>query len=92
MSDALAPAADVRHNQTLSYEELREEAAAAVEASGLSKAEVGRRLGYKRAYITRATTEAGSHVSKVQGEIIALLTRYRVEEEATVSFRVLRAS
>ncbi len=78
----------VRHNQTLGFDALLEEAQAAFEASGLTQSEVARRVGRHRSSILRALQEPGSTYAAVQRDIIRALTDYEVSEEP--EFRVTR--
>ncbi len=78
----------MRHNQRLDYEALLQEAVAAIEQSGKTRAEIARELNKDRSSITRATKEAGPKLAQLQRDIIALLTEYRIEED--VQFRAVR--
>ena len=78
----------MRHNQRLDFEALRQEAAAAIEHSGQTRAEIARQLDKDRSSITRATKEAGPKFAQLQRDIIGLLTEYRVVEET--QFRAVR--
>ena len=78
----------MRHNQKLSYEQLREEAVVAVEASGLSQTVIAKELGKSNAAISRALKEIGPVLSGMQRMIIEHLTSFRILEETT--FRAVR--
>ena len=80
----------MRHNQRLTFEELRDETQAAVEQFAESQSALARELGVTRGAVSRAVKEAGSALSSLQCRIIEHLTGYRVEEEVEVSFRALR--
>ena len=83
----------MHHNQRLSYEKLRTETEGTIERGDLSKAEIARRLDKTRGAITRATSEAGGNVARLQRSIIELLTGYEVVEEPAgevIRFRLVR--
>ena len=79
----------MRHRQVLTFEELRDEAAAAVEQKAKSQAAVARQLGVTRGAVNRAVKEVGSGLADLQMRIIEHLTDYRIEPEPAM-FRVLR--
>ena len=80
----------VRHRQQLTYEGLRDEAAAAVEKSGESQAAVARALDVTRGAVSRAVKEAGPGWQvDLQIQIIEHLTPYRIKQEPVV-FRALK--
>lgn len=92
MQPSLAPTAPLRHNQHLGYDDLRDEAASAIASYDGTQTALAEELGYTRAYISRAKSESGPQIAKVQAEIIERLTPYRLEEKAVVTFRVVRQS
>lgn len=71
----------MREGTRLTFEELRDAAAAAVERSGRSQAEVARDLGVHRSAICRALKESGPRLSKLQRRILRALTPYRIERQ-----------
>ncbi|MEO1479034.1 MAG: hypothetical protein AAFV01_10690 [Bacteroidota bacterium] len=80
----------MRHNQLLTYEEIRDEAAQAIASYPGTQTDLASEMGYTRAYISRAKTEVGPRIAKVQAEIIARLTPYDLREEVEVRFRAVR--
>ncbi|MEO1631573.1 MAG: hypothetical protein AAFU38_12410 [Bacteroidota bacterium] len=90
MLTTLAPDRPVRHNQYLDYEAIRRECSALVESYAGTQTKLAKALGYTPAYVSRAKSEVGPNIVKVQREIIALLSDYTIEEEATVKYRVVR--
>ena len=92
MSPALAPAAPVRHGETLTYDQLRERAALAFskaeDRDGLTRTALAERLKVSLPTVSRALTESGGRYANVQRKIIADLTGYSVAEEP--EFRVKR--
>ena len=84
------PAAFMRHNQRLSYEELRKEANEAFKASSKTQNQLADELGKSQAVISRALNEPGAGFAKTLREIIENLTEYRIEEEVEVAYRAIR--
>ena len=80
----------MRHNQRLTFEDLRDETKTAVEGFATSQAALARELGVTRGAVNRAMKEAGPALASLQGRIIEHLTGYRIEEEVEVTFRALR--
>ena len=78
----------MRAGQQLSYEALRDEAGDLVEASSKTRAQIARELDRDRSSITRALQEAGPGFSRLQREIIAHLSPFRIVDD--VQFRVER--
>lgn len=69
----------MRDGTELSFDELRDETAEAVEESGRSQAEVARELDMHRSAVSRAVKESGPRVQKIQRRVIQHLTPYRVD-------------
>lgn len=85
------PAFMWRDGQKLSYEELRDEVAEAVEEYDGTQSDIARRLDVSRAAVSRATREDGATLASLQRRILKLLRpNYKLEEEVTVRFRVIR--
>jgi predicted transcriptional regulator len=81
----------MRHNQKLSYDELRDEAAAAVDAYDGTQTEIAEQLGVTRGAVSRALKEEGSSLAGLQIRILELLRPgYTLEKEEQVWFRVQR--
>lgn len=91
---ALAPERPpVRHNQTLTPDDLRREAREAVEASGESRSALAARLGVSPGAVSLALNEGreASRYGALLGRIIGLLTDYEVAEVTPPpTFRVTR--
>lgn len=69
----------MRDGTELSFEELQQETADAVEASDKSQSDVARELGLHRSAVSRAVKESGPRVQKIQRRVLRHLTPYRVE-------------
>ncbi len=81
----------MRHNQRLTFEDLRDETRAAVEQFAASQAALARELGVTRGAVSRAMKEAGPALASLQRRIVEHLTGYRIEEKVEVTFRALRS-
>ena len=81
----------MRHNQTLTADQLRTEATTAAEASGRTRADIAAALGVTPAAITHALNEGrdASRYAALLGRIVEEVTGYTVEE-VTPTYRVLR--
>jgi predicted transcriptional regulator len=81
----------MRHNQKLSYDELRDEAAAAVDNYDGTQTEIAEQLDVTRGAVSRALKEEGSSLAGLQMRILELLRpEYALEKEEQVWFRVRR--
>ena len=82
----------MRHNQTLTGEELQSEARKAIRAAeGETQASVARTLGVTRSAVHRAlNAETPSHYASMLGRIVDALTDFEIE--ATTVYRVKRKS
>lgn len=83
----------VRDGQTLDYEELRQEAADAVEAArkrGRTQVQLAEELDVAQATLSRALSTPGAKYAALQRRVVALLTRYEIEDSPL--FRVRRKS
>ena len=82
----------VRHNQTLTADELRAEAASALAESGRTQTSVADELGVTPAAVSRALSEKedASRFASLLGRIVGALTPYVVTDETTPVFRVTR--
>jgi len=69
----------MRDGTEMSFDELRDETAAAVDKSGKSQAEVARELDLHRSAVSRAVKESGPRVQKIQRRVLRHLTSYRIE-------------
>ncbi len=69
----------MRDGTELSFDELRDETAAAVDESGKSQAAVARELDLHRSAVSRAVKESGPRVQKIQRRVLRHLTPYHVE-------------
>jgi len=69
----------MRDGTEMSFDELRDETAAAVDESGKSQAEVARELDMHRSAVSRAVKESGARVQKIQRRVLRHLTPYRIE-------------
>ena len=80
----------MRHNQTLTGEELQDEARNAIEAAeGETQASVARKLGVSRNAIHRAlNAEKPSNYASTLGRIIDAVTDFEIE--ASTIYRVKR--
>ena len=78
----------VKHNQTLDYIGLRDEAARA--AAGLTQSDLAQRLGVSQPAVSLALREAGSKRAALQQQLIEALTDYTIEDQSYVVFRVIR--
>lgn len=74
----------MRPGQVLTDDDLRREAEAAVEASGMNQSQVADALGVHRSTVSRALSQTGGTFTTAQRQIIALLTDYVVEEAYVV--------
>ena len=70
----------------MSYDELRQAVARAIEEGGHSQAQIAREIGVTRGAISRAAKESGDTLWKLQARIIEHLTGSIIEKEIT--FRV----
>ena len=73
--------AEMRNNQRLTIEQLREEARLAVEASGKRQSEIARALEVSEGALSRALREEGTHFAELLGRVVESLLGYRVERE-----------
>lgn len=80
----------VHHNQTLELDALRSEAANAIEAQGLTQADVARDLGKHRSTINRALGDGDAKMIDVLRDIIGRYTDYEIDPEPTTLYRVTR--
>ena len=82
----------MRHNQRLSYEDLRDETAEAVQTYAGTQSELAEKLGVHKSSISRAIREAGPAFSSLQMRILEeAYPDYLLEaEEPVVTFRVRR--
>lgn len=81
----------MRHNQKLTYEQLRDEAAEAVRDYAGTQTELAEELGVSRAAISRAIRESGPTLAALQVRLLELLKEeYELEKEEQVWFRVRR--
>lgn len=80
----------MRHGKTYDVETIRQKAAKAADDSGLSRVEIAAELGVTASAVSRALSEneRPGHFLKLQREIIALLTDYRIEESP--EYRAIR--
>lgn len=70
----------MRDGTEMTFAELRQETAAAVEESGRSQAEIARELDVHRSAVSRAVKEEGPNWHKLQRRILSHLTPYEVEK------------
>ena len=78
----------MRDGTEMSFDELRDETAAAVDESGKSQSQVARELDMHRSAVSRAVKESGPRVQKIQRRVLRHLTPYRIERR--VSFKAHR--
>ena len=78
----------LRVGQRLNYEALRKEADHLAQHGGKTRAQIARELNKDRSSITRALQESGPGFARLQREIIAHLSPFRIVED--VQFRVER--
>jgi hypothetical protein len=71
----------IRPGEELSPEELCESAAEVLRRSGRSQSEIAEELDRSKSAISRALNEPGARFSKLQCEIISLLTPFEVREQ-----------
>jgi predicted transcriptional regulator len=69
----------MRDGTEMSFDELRDETAAAVDESGKSQAAVARELDMHRSAVSRAVKESGPRVQKIQRRVLRHLTPYRID-------------
>lgn len=91
----LHPASDrapVRHNQTISADELRAEALAAVESSGQTRSAIAAGLDVSPAAVSRALNrkDDATRYASLLSRIVEALTDYTVSDVSTPTFRVTR--
>ena len=77
----------MKNGQTISYEELRQAAAQAIDEAGISQAQVARDLDVTRGAVSRAIKEPGATFYDLQRRIIEHLTDFRVEKEVRITIR-----
>ena len=81
----------MRHNQRLTYEELRRDAEAVANSSGKTRKDIASDLGVSAAAVTLALGTPGGRYAELQMKIIERYSKYRVEKvEVPVTFRVLK--
>lgn len=81
----------VRHNQTLDYDGLRDEAKAAAKLSGKTQTELAEHFGVTQPAISQALNAPGPRLVALQSRIVAAFTEYEIEPvEQVVTFRVAR--
>lgn len=80
----------MRHGSKLSYDELQQEARAALQKSEYTQQEMADRLDVTRPSIAKAVTQPGPKFQRLQMRIIEALTEYDMVREETVRFRVSR--
>lgn len=78
----------MRDGTEMSFGQLRDETAAAVDESGKSQSQVARELDMHRSAVSRAVKESGPRVQSIQRHVLRHLTPYRIERR--VSFKAYR--
>jgi hypothetical protein len=79
----------MQKGQKLSYDELRDEVAAAIEEYDGTQTDLADHFDVSKVAVSRATREAGPSLAKLQTRILEhLRPQYRLEREERVWYRV----